>query len=164
MLEDGSCLTSLQIASATGFDRTKVIADMHALKKRHLVESRGTRPKQYTITTEGYAHIKRAESETKASRIFEAYGCGDALTAMEVEAMTGISLQMVRNVTQRLQAKGLLDIILEEGTRNVSRVITEEGRKLIKKTEVEYIPVDAETTVRRAVRTRSALEMVWGAA
>lgn len=163
LLADGVAMTSREIAKATGKPKANVSADLYSLKRRGLVGGTPRRGTAYAITAEGRDHLKRTVADTKTSRILDAYASGDSLSAKDVEAITGIDLIRVRNVSQRLQAQGLLELISEEGTRNVRRKLTEEGEKLVKTADVEPPAMDAETTIRVAVRTRSALELAWGA-
>jgi DNA-binding MarR family transcriptional regulator len=105
------------------------------------------------------------ESGTKISRILAAYQSGEPLTYVDVEAITGLDLDLIKNSGRRLVRYGLLEHVgsAVEDRRIVRLKLTPAGRGRTRmQDEDEYRPLmDAETTVKTAKSSRPALEKFW---
>jgi predicted HTH transcriptional regulator len=158
---DGDALTATQVADMTNVSRKKAGTDIASLKSRGLLAIKvpSLDGYSYAITPAGYAHLNRTRAVTKTSRILDAYASGQPMSAKEIRAITGIDDKRIRSVSCRLVTKGHLE--REPGTARLR--LTSRGAAEIAGLEVEPIVIDSETTIKSALRTRPALQMVWGA-
>jgi hypothetical protein len=163
LFSDGEPRTTAEFSALANVSIVKAARDISMFKLRGFL---ATVPRQgrkaYAITPEGMSHLRGTASDTKTSRILAAYQSGEALSYAEVESITGLNLLLVKNISRRLARRGLLDLC-EAGERCVKMKLASASAR-VELDDDEPVGMDAETTIKTAMRSRPALEMFWGAA
>lgn len=166
LFSDGESRTTAEFSALANVSIKKAASDISVYKHMGLLMAlslprKGRRA--YAITPDGMEHLRRTDSDTKTARIFAAYQSGQALSYTEVESITGLDLKLVKNIARRLVRRGLLEPIWAHGERSVRMKLAPAGKREFNDQDDEPSVMDAETTIKTAMRSRPALEMFWGA-
>ena len=108
-------------------------------------------------------YMRAEDPNSKISRILAAYQSGEPLTYLEVAAISGLDTALIKTSACRLIRYGLLETASVDKDRRVRLKLTQAGKSAPNSRDDEPPAMEAEATIKSAMRSRPALEQFWGA-